>query len=76
MTEVTSEIQAREGILVERRNMIKVSQESSAGTTQVLASAGALDGEADSVFKDESADLAANIDALIRQSPHSRKVWR
>ena len=66
VTETTSEIEAREDILVELRNMIKVSQESRAGATNVSASAGALDGEADSVFEDESVDRASNIDALTR----------
>ena len=66
VTETTSEIEAREDILVELRNIIKVSQESRAGATHVSASAGALDGEADSVFEDESVDRASNIDALTR----------
>ena len=62
----TSEIEAEEGVLVELRNVIKVSQESRAEATQALASAGALDGKGESASDDESVDLAANIDALTR----------
>ena len=64
--ETTSETETGEGILVELRNVIKVSQESRAGATQALASAGALDSKADSAFDDESVHLADNIDALTR----------
>ena len=64
VTETTSEVEARKGILVEPRHTIKVSQDSSTGATQFSAYSEALDGEADSAFEDESADLAANIDAL------------
>ena len=66
ITDSTSKIKAEEGILVELKTVIKVSQESRAEAKQALASAVALDDKGASAFDAESSDLAANIDALTR----------
>ena len=57
ITESTSKIQAEEGILVELKTLIKVSQESRE-EAELWMTKGA------SAFDAESSDLAANIDAL------------
>ena len=68
MRDTTSSIEAGQGILVELRTVIKVSQESRAEAMHALASVGALDGKAPSAFDNESADLAAALKKRVTWS--------